>query len=159
MSHSIRTLVATVLAVGVASWVVPERTAAQQAAQLPPAAQRTGNLPLRDVQSSYTPAGKRVSPQDGLVMQIKPNGQRPRDADGHPDLTGNWVANFPSPMGAGGLRRNGAFEPDQSAMQRAAQWNKPIYKPEFWDKVQELDQWTNKEDPIMTCQPSTRSAR
>ena len=29
----------------------------------------------------------------------------------------------------------------------------PIYKPEFWDKVQELDQWTNKEDPIMTCQP------
>jgi len=27
------------------------------------------------------------------------------------------------------------------------------YKPEFWDKVQELDQWTNKYDPIMTCQP------
>ena len=30
---------------------------------------------------------------------------------------------------------------------------RPIYKPEFWDKVQELDQWTNKYDPIMTCQP------
>ena len=30
---------------------------------------------------------------------------------------------------------------------------RPVYKPEFWDKVQELDQWTNKEDPIMTCQP------
>jgi hypothetical protein len=29
----------------------------------------------------------------------------------------------------------------------------PIYKPEFWDKTQELDQWTNKYDPIMTCQP------
>jgi hypothetical protein len=29
----------------------------------------------------------------------------------------------------------------------------PIYKPEFWDKVQELDMWTNKYDPIMTCQP------
>ena len=29
----------------------------------------------------------------------------------------------------------------------------PMYKPEFWDKIQELDQWTNKEDPIMTCQP------
>ena len=77
MSHSIRTLVATVLAVGVASWVVPERIAAQST-QLPPAAQRTGNLPLRNVQSSYTPAGKRVSPQDGIVMQIKPNGQTPR---------------------------------------------------------------------------------
>ena len=30
---------------------------------------------------------------------------------------------------------------------------RPIYKPEFWDKVQELDQWTNKYDPVMTCQP------
>jgi len=29
----------------------------------------------------------------------------------------------------------------------------PIYKPEHWDKVQELDMWTNKYDPIMTCQP------
>ncbi len=29
----------------------------------------------------------------------------------------------------------------------------PMYKPEFWDKTQELDQWTNKYDPIMTCQP------
>ena len=29
----------------------------------------------------------------------------------------------------------------------------PVYKPEFWDKIQELDQWTNKYDPVMTCQP------
>ncbi len=29
----------------------------------------------------------------------------------------------------------------------------PIYKPEFWDKIEDLDQWTNKYDPIMTCQP------
>ena len=28
-----------------------------------------------------------------------------------------------------------------------------MYKPEFWDKTQELDQWTNKYDPVMTCQP------
>jgi len=31
--------------------------------------------------------------------------------------------------------------------------NGPVYKPEYWDKVQELDMWTNKYDPIMTCQP------
>ena len=31
--------------------------------------------------------------------------------------------------------------------------SRPVYKPEFWDKVQYLDQWTNKEDPVMTCQP------
>ena len=29
----------------------------------------------------------------------------------------------------------------------------PVYKPEYWDKIQELDQWTNKYDPVMTCQP------
>jgi hypothetical protein len=28
-----------------------------------------------------------------------------------------------------------------------------MYKPEHWDKVQELDMWTNKFDPVMTCQP------
>src|SRR6185503_3055923 len=31
--------------------------------------------------------------------------------------------------------------------------NRPLYKPEHWDKVQQLDMWTNKEDPVMTCQP------
>jgi hypothetical protein len=28
-----------------------------------------------------------------------------------------------------------------------------MYKPEFWDKIIELDQWTNREDPVMTCLP------
>jgi hypothetical protein len=31
--------------------------------------------------------------------------------------------------------------------------NRPIYKPEFWDKVQHLDMNTNKEDPLFICQP------
>jgi hypothetical protein len=31
--------------------------------------------------------------------------------------------------------------------------NRPLYKPEYWDKVQELDMWTNKDDPVMSCQP------
>jgi len=29
----------------------------------------------------------------------------------------------------------------------------PLYKPEYWDKIIALDQWTNKEDPVMTCKP------
>ena len=29
----------------------------------------------------------------------------------------------------------------------------PLYKPEHWDKIIELDQWTNKYDPVMTCLP------
>ena len=31
--------------------------------------------------------------------------------------------------------------------------NKPLYKPEFWDRIQDLDQHTNTEDPILKCQP------
>jgi hypothetical protein len=31
--------------------------------------------------------------------------------------------------------------------------NRPLYKPEHWDKIQQLDMWTNNEDPVMTCQP------
>ena len=31
--------------------------------------------------------------------------------------------------------------------------NKPLYKPEHWDKVQQLDMNTNKEDPLFICQP------
>jgi hypothetical protein len=31
--------------------------------------------------------------------------------------------------------------------------NRPLYKPEFWDKVQYLDMNTNKEDPLFICQP------
>jgi hypothetical protein len=29
----------------------------------------------------------------------------------------------------------------------------PIYKPEHWDKMIEHDQWTNRDDPVMTCLP------
>ena len=31
--------------------------------------------------------------------------------------------------------------------------NQPLYKPQYWDKVQQLDQWTNRDDPVMTCLP------
>ena len=31
--------------------------------------------------------------------------------------------------------------------------NRPMYKPEFWDRIQELDKNTNTEDPILKCQP------
>ena len=31
--------------------------------------------------------------------------------------------------------------------------NKPIYRPEHWDRVQALDMWTNRDDPVMTCLP------
>jgi hypothetical protein len=97
----------------------------------------------------------------------------PRLANGKPDLTGVWTAP-PLPVGGSGTRRcgptqvKGAGTSPETGCQTGQdnfwvdyEWispsrfgpSRPIYKPEFWDKVQYLDQWTNKEDPIMTCQP------
>jgi hypothetical protein len=71
--------------------------------------------------------------------------------DGHPDLSGNWGGNIPNVFQVPGLRRAGAFEADQSSMQRGAQWNKPLYKPEFWDKVRTLDYGKVDADPYYGC--------
>jgi len=97
----------------------------------------------------------------------------PRLADGKPDMTGNW-GGPPNPITGSGTRRcgptqlpGGGNNPEtgcttgQDNFWVDYEWispsrfgpSRPNYKPEFWDKVQNLDQWTNKEDPIMTCQP------
>jgi hypothetical protein len=87
---------------------------------------------------------------------------------GHPDLTGNWaVANngwIGNYMGNGGRRcgptqvppcnraTNQTRDFELYSPSRFGQFGRPLYKPEYWDKVQQLDMWTNKEDPVMTCQ-------
>jgi hypothetical protein len=89
----------------------------------------------------------------------------PRLANGKPDLTGTWGGAF-NPITGSGTRRCGPTQTECKIAQdnfwvdyewispsRFGIYGRPIYKPEFWDKVQELDQWTNKYDPIMTCQP------
>jgi hypothetical protein len=97
----------------------------------------------------------------------------PRLADGHPDLTGNW-GGPPLSITGGGNRRcgptqvpGGGINPEigcktaQDNFWVDYEWispsrfgpSRPNYKPEFWDKIQYDDQWTNKEDPVMTCQP------
>jgi hypothetical protein len=90
----------------------------------------------------------------------------PRRADGHPDLNGSWGGGY-NPISGGGNRRCGPTQGERCKTPQDNFWvdyewlspsrfgiyGKPIYKPEFWDKIQELDQWTNKYDPIMTCKP------
>jgi hypothetical protein len=91
----------------------------------------------------------------------------PRTASGKPDLTGNWAGAF-NPITGGGTRRCGPTQTKVNcnipmdnfwvdyewlSPSRFGVWGHPMYKPEFWDKIQELDQWTNKYDPVMTCQP------
>ena len=48
---------------------------------------------------------------------------------------------------------NQTFDFELYSPSRFGGLGRPIYKPEYWDKVQELDMWTNKNDPVMTCQP------
>ena len=86
---------------------------------------------------------------------------------GHPDLSGSyaytdWIGNYMT----GGGRRCGPGQAEGCSRDtnqtedfelyspsRFGNMGRPIYKPEHWDKVQQLDMWTNKYDPVMTCQP------
>jgi hypothetical protein len=97
------------------------------------------------------------------TSEASASGETPRMANGHPDLTGNW--NFNAMNWRYGNRRCGPTQQEgcSRALNQTMDFefeapsrygpNRPLYKPEFWDKVQQLDMWTNKEDPVMTCQP------
>jgi hypothetical protein len=91
----------------------------------------------------------------------------PRMADGKPDLTGSWQGAGGGQRGVPGgmFRRCGPWQ-TSSCMEWTNQSsdftfmapmrldpNQPLYKPEYWDKVIALDQWTNRDDPVMTCLP------
>jgi hypothetical protein len=90
----------------------------------------------------------------------------PRLANGKPDMTGSWQGAPVGPPGGGNRRcgptqtrckvPNDNFVVDYAWISPSRYWmglNGPVYRPEHWDKIQEMDMWTNKFDPIMTCQP------
>jgi hypothetical protein len=94
------------------------------------------------------------------------NAPTPRLANEKPDLSGSWraVAGGPEGVPGGMFRRCTPFQEVCMEWTNQSQdftfmassrldMNKPFYKPEYWDRVQALDMWTNRDDPVMTCLP------
>ena len=92
--------------------------------------------------------------------------ETPRTVDGRPDLTGFWFS-----AGAGVTAGTDAegnialnlpsrdndianFEKDFAVLQRA-HVNKPLYKPEHWETIQDLDWNGLTEDPVFNCRPGS----
>jgi hypothetical protein len=119
---------------------------------VPPSIQKAMNVTTKAptiVFAKNEPAANRTAPTPRLGA--------------HPDLTGTWASN--DWIGNYGSRRCGPTQvncyrqtnqTEDFALyspSRFGMLTRPLYKPEYWDKVIELDMWTNKYDPVMTCQP------
>ena len=101
----------------------------------------------------------------------------PRTANGKVDFSGWWgtlardgqkIADTKQNMVGGLEGGNGTpeafsywithFERDAQVGMRA-QRNRPLYKPEFWDKIRATDwDFSRKNDPAQKCQPSVELA-
>jgi hypothetical protein len=142
---------------------------------------RNGQV-MRDLHTTQTETGSvyvvvPVPPSVGPTMPAQMYGSdqeppvldsdapTPRLADGKPDLTGNWNGGnkffifpygnrrcAPTQLDGCSTQWNQTIDFEFEAASRFGP-NRPLYKPEYWDKVIYLDMWTNREDPIMTCQP------
>jgi hypothetical protein len=103
---------------------------------------------------SYVPPAKRPDANTAYIEQLKPAGTTPIRSDGHPDLTGYWNLGIPNPTPeVYGRRCNSCSEADQTKGQRGSHYYKPVYKPEYWSKVEALDYSVADTDPSYGCDP------
>jgi hypothetical protein len=137
----------------------------------------TGNVYVVAPVPASVKAASKVTGQipHGVMAKAEPpvnkSAPTPR-LGGHPDLTGNWaftdwigtyethdatgaaIARRCGPGQEGcGRSKNQTEDFELYSPSRFGNTGRPLYKPEYWDKVQQLDMWTNKYDPVMTCQP------
>ena len=144
--------------------------------------ERQNGQVVRDVNTVVTETGSvyvvvpvppNVGPTQPLPMYgsdqqapvLDSNAATPRLA-GKPDLTGSWRSDgnkffiwrygnrrcAPTQLDGCSPQWNQTVDFEFEAASRFGP-NRPLYKPEHWDKVVYLDMWTNRLDPIMTCQP------
>ena len=99
-----------------------------------------------------------------LIVPTSLAQETPRTADGRPDLSGYWTppgsaqrvfeedgdVAFNLPARDGDLSN---FETDSAVLQRA-HTNKPLYKPEHWETIQDLDWNGLLLDPVFFCRPA-----
>jgi len=119
------------------------------------------------IKPTHQPPNWTITPNNPPAATQTAAAATPRAANGKPDLSGVWGGAY-NPITGGGTRRCGPTQTkincnipmdnfwvdyEWLSPSRFGVWGHPVYKPEFWDKTQELDQWTNKYDPVMTCQP------
>jgi len=137
---------------------------------------RTSCMLLSTMTAAVTAAALHLSPAslaaqgrgmggDNAAAEAALTMPTPKSADGHIDLTGFWAGgggnanvvidekgNIHIPLNS---RETSPvnFERDSGLRQRADP-NRPIYKREYWSKVEYLDENGNKEDPTFSCMPA-----
>jgi hypothetical protein len=120
--------------------------------------------------------GVAPTPAPAAAQQQQQNVPTPRTADGHPDLSGMWgggggggaarpdekgnlvVLQRGRPCSAAQVESGNCapginFERDSGVTQRMGP-EIPMYKPEFWERVQYLDRNGTQEDPEFHCKPA-----
>ncbi len=133
------------------------------------------SISIVSIHAQYGAAPAQGGRGAGAAQAQPQNVPTPRTADGHLDLSGFWGGGGgqgqPKPdekgnivqltrarlchqtqIDAGECAPGVNAERDAGLNQRPA--NQPMYKPEFWERVQYLDREGIKEDPTFHCKPA-----
>jgi hypothetical protein len=114
----------------------------------------------------YWLAALAALPVTAAFAQQSSTGPAASSSDGHPDLSGYWGAGFQGLVGTDSpsngrdhaftlTLRNGDVSnlTNDSVIARRSSDNIPLYKPQYWDRVLNMDLNGNQQDPFNSCMP------